>query len=49
MGLGRTQALWLARGAAFGVLVQRLRRRLEAGLRKLRDLGFAGKGLPRGL
>ena len=49
MGLDGTQAIWLARGAALGVLVQRLRRRLHAALRKLRDLGFAGQGRPREL
>ena len=48
MGLERSHALWLARGAAFGALVQRLRRQLRAGLSRLRDLGFAGRGLPRG-
>ena len=46
MGLARTEALWLARGAALGTLMQRL---LDAGLRKLRDLSFAGEGLPKGL
>jgi len=46
MGLDGTQAIWLARGAALGTLIQRL---LDAGLRKLRDLSFAGEGLPKGL
>jgi hypothetical protein len=43
--LNRNQAIWLARGVALGGFLLRLMRAVRAGVRHLRDIGLAHRGL----